>query len=1446
MAAEVGEPIIPAAPTVQSYVCTLPTVALHVAWAAASSEGGPVTAYELQYREDTSSLWHTSSNTITGDVSANPAFQIQTIVTTCTSPSAAITAGYFRLSSAYDSVIDIDVETGLATTPLISYQATADEMQHALLAIQGLPDARVTRDGPDANGGYQWHVTFHEHHPRPLLSVLTSSLDHGTVTVLLNRPEGLMCDGTCGYIVSPVTNATSYVTRVRASNALYGWGPWSAISDPFTTCALSIPRAVEQLRLVHAGADRVTLAWDSLEAPPWLPVRSYRVGTKCASRPVWSTATVAVTSTTTVVTNLPPHTACVFRMQAVNAIGAGPFGPALSATTLAVRPSPPLAVELQVNADEPDVLRLSFAAPADDGGDSILGYVVAYKPIDSGSWTTLAATTATTAALSGILPYTRYLAQVTAVNAVGSSEPALSRIVRSTKRREAPLAPPPSRGKANSHCVLLGASAAVVANANDVAYMGGVGNGGTNGGDGQPGLVLFHLYTGAGERLQELVFDFVAGSSHTYRVPPSGVAYIDIYAWGGGGGSGKTLNCPSCTTGGGGGFARAPFQVVVGDILSIQLGGGGKGYVNQGAGGASGGGVGGRGAFAGGGGGGASLVRLSRDNVLLLVAAGGGGGASSDYCCANGGAAGGTVGAPGLAATAATLQLPMATCARDEFHSRFVFGDTRDFTGRPAHDQNINFGTSPHADYSELALGGSGGSHSAGGLPGQQSSYAFVPSSAASNGYLLHGGQGGDGMNGGGGGGAGFFGGGGGGGGLAGAGGGGGASMVNCAAAYEFPYLARLETLLSPQDLTVTPSPMSLLLRWQPPLPSTVDTVMGYVVEMAPGIFNTDFNEVGRTTSLYFTIDALSPATDYVVRVKALTPHNHGSYVGPVPATTAAAPENLWRMVPPQQLLQGNVGGGVRRVDAPTAGSQSSPSARRGHSLAAIDDYVYLFGGFGPGYACQRGNTGICATVLQENNELWRYHARTQTWLQLLVPYGPSPREKHSAVVLDGAMVVFGGRQLQPDGSATIFNDLWQLTGASVQSIITSNVSTGQNLPIADGMDLWTTAIAGADNTASCLAAMAVTLVLQHACPSTLEIGLYGPGPDTFSPLQQDTVTGVAVTAEATWSTDTYEQATVGNARVTPPDPKTRGHRIELFAVANATVCTPGTTTLVFNSATPPLQSFSKFLHLPAGGVWTLQIHDRVRDGQAGVLLSWNMSWTLTPCVPSYQWLNVSSGIRGTPPPARYQHSAVVAGQSMFVFGGKAALDLSDLYRLDYVPGSASNAWVPLTPVGLQRYYQLAGGLLYLSPYQALVFSAGVAAETFNESASLSVRQLRVSEPKEPLAPVTVLGPAPSHRYFTAAAGLAPGATDFSLVLFGGQDHTGFLGDTWQLELPAPPSLAFSQSATCDWQPTNAQVQAEWAASCGATTGASQPCSVSAILLRAWCDRSYQTITNFF
>ncbi|ETW05438.1 hypothetical protein H310_03203 [Aphanomyces invadans] len=1457
------------APTIQNVSpreCSLSSIAATIAWPAVVPTDDVLDAYELSYRVVQNTTWISWSNSLTGRIGAVPSLEVQTVVSR--GLSGPITGGYFRLTSSYLSIADVDTRTGLAVSPLIAFDASAADVRAALEAIHDIMHVQVTREGPDLLGGYAWRIEFHEEHARPMLGIHTNLLDNGSVSISQVDLPTSMCTTDCIATVTGLSANTNYVFRVRAHAATAGWGPWSPVTKPWTTCTLALPGMPTQVIATSVSPVGISVTWAApSDATTSLPIRSYSFGHRCNDDIFWRTQIIPSNTPFAAVTTARPNANCQVRVLATNDVGSGQYSDVVSVRTLPGPPLPPLSAVLSSISES--MLRISITPTMDDGGAQPVAYIAEIKTADGTDWIplpTLSPVVGSAAVLTldwqAPAPYTRYVARVSSKNSLGASDWVVSNFIR-TDRPRVVAARKAADPRAIEMLVVPALTAGEAANRQDKYYMAGTANGGRLGGDGQPGAVYVRVFAMDGALLKQDAVYFT-GSVQNYTIPdtPKYVrAVADVYAWGGGGGGGS-INAHDGGFGGGGGFARAAFSITRGSVFQVTVGGGGGGATSRsgGSGGFGGGGRGGRGHFVGGGGGGATLIHIEKPRgqwTLVLVAAGGGGGGASSVCCAAGGAAGGVNGTAGMEPTAAQMGLPLSLANRDEFHSKFEFGDTRDFTGSAARDNNVEFGYAPGADFATLAGGGGGGRCASGGEAGRQSSYESAIQQVATFGQPFVGGIGGDGKKGGGGGGGGFFGGGGGGGGLEGAGGGGGSGYISASEVEPLPDPVQAPV---PQQVTITSGVTTLSIQWRPPENGPFThrhQNVGYIVEVASGYANEDFVPVDGTTNTQFVLSGLTPATSYAIRIKLLVPGDLGGYSSRVVAQTLPRPTNSWQHIRPTLLMQSNVGGGFRHAD----GAFGSPSPRRGHTMVVLGEYTYLFGGFGPGYRCQRGTSDVCMASPLENNELWRYHSTTQTWYvsisatlhvqDVVGGVRPPPREKHSASALgDGKMLVFGGRQL---AGPRAFNDVWQLDVGTTTTL--ASTQTTPNVALVDGQDTWTAAMASIDPTRMCIRSMQVVLNITHACLNTLEVFLYGPGPTTLPSLQQDYMTGSDVVGDVMWTIDGGNQPN-GPIRASSAVPTTRGHRVQLYGAANASMaCRSGPQTLVFNSTTS-LEPMDAFSHLPAAGTWTLQIHDREKDSLAGTLTSWGIEWIMEPCTPSYEWTNVGGSIHGTPPSPRYQHTSIAVGPTtLFVFGGKDTVEYpDDLYRLDFYSSTSSrNAWQVLQPVGLSSFHRRYGQLFFVTPFQALVPTAGLREELDtppieDQLQALDMMQYALTEPTSAMQPLQAMNTttsAPSQRYFTSGGWWTlPTSPSSKVVLFGGQDQTGFLDDLWELSLAESPPPSVSPDYICPWMMRTRA--AEWSISCGATSLPSQPCSVSSILQAAWCQGSYQTIQNLF
>ncbi|KAG6972969.1 hypothetical protein JG688_00003734 [Phytophthora aleatoria] len=679
------------------------------------------------------------------------------------------------------------------------------------------------------------------------------------------------------------------------------------------------------------------------------------------------------------------------------------------------------------------------------------------------------------------------------------------------------------------------------------------------------------------------------------------------------------------------------------------------------------------------------------------------------------------------------------------------------------------------------------------------------------------------------------------------------------------------------RQLQVSPlTSSSVSVSWKAPRYGFSQLVEGFVIEMANHSASEDFRLVRLVTlptadmtesSGNVTVHGLAPMAAYRFRVKPLLLDGRGTY------------------------NEENTRAGMRVTNTPPL--QRLPSARRGHSLTFMDNFLYLFGGMAKSYECSRAHKVPC--LVQKNprsvsNELWRYDLLTETWWSVPQPtLAPPPREKHSMAVVNDRLILFGGRQddaSDANDASTwgpqALNDLWELSISSTtakQTSVSLDSRQPTTLSIPDGGEVFALGKkrVSASGEQLCVANVSVNVQITHACPQKLRLQLFGPGPATFPGRQQSLhFPADSQTRETTWSDSQGLKSYQGDQRTTGTAPTTRAFPVLLRSpeeAADKVECTPGTEKLSFVSTSSsagvsgtPLEALSVFHQLPVAGNWTLELADTAADGLVGTLDSWDVAFDVAPCVPAFTWTNLSPIATGTAPTARFQHSVVVFESSMFVFGGSAGgsgVELSDLYRLDYTLsvafGVAPTArWTQLasltdseSPSIAERRVH-AGRVTLLTPYELMGVGRGLkpprraslgsnkALSACRFESQLDVRLKRLEDlidgwsivattSQDDMVPTDKQRPVPRYWGASAFAFPPPDSSVPRVFLFGGQDDTTLLDDLWSLEL--------GQLAE-DFPRDRLQTQRIRAS----TTAATNKCTLEMLLFYAWCEEYYQSI----
>jgi hypothetical protein len=166
-----------------------------------------------------------------------------------------------------------------------------------------------------------------------------------------------------------------------------------------------------------AGLGQATVSW-AVPSTGGAP-DSYRI-TPYVGAGAGTPVTVPATSTSKTITGLTGGTTYTFVVTAVNEAGAGPDSAASNAVTPTATSAPGAPTGVTATA-APISAKVTWTAPASDGGSAITGYKVTPYVGGKAQTALTAAANATSATVEGLTAGSSYTFTVTAVNAIGSS-----------------------------------------------------------------------------------------------------------------------------------------------------------------------------------------------------------------------------------------------------------------------------------------------------------------------------------------------------------------------------------------------------------------------------------------------------------------------------------------------------------------------------------------------------------------------------------------------------------------------------------------------------------------------------------------------------------------------------------------------------------------------------------------------------------------------------------------------------------------------------------------------------------------------------------------------------------------------------------------------------------------------------------------------------------------
>ena len=367
---------------------------VQLSWTTPVSDGLSVKDYAIQYSTDGAS-WQTFTHAAS-------------VATTATVTGLTNGTGYlFRVASVSDFGPGLYSANSSVVTP-----ATTPGTPTAVVGIRGSGQVQLSWSSPESNGGSA--VTDY---------TIQYSSTSGSSWQTFTHAASAATTAT----VTRLTNGTRYVFRVASVNAV-GTGSYSANSSAATPATTpGTPNAVVGIR----GDGQVQLFWTAPVSNGGSAVKDYTIqySTDGSSWQTFShAASVAATATVTGLTN---GTGYVFKVAGVNDAGTGLYSATSSAVTPATTPGTPNAVGGIRGKGQ---VQLSWTAPVSDGGSAVTDYTIQYST-DGASWQTFghAASTATTATVTGLSNGAGYLFRVAGVNDLGTGVYAVtaSRIVPS-------------------------------------------------------------------------------------------------------------------------------------------------------------------------------------------------------------------------------------------------------------------------------------------------------------------------------------------------------------------------------------------------------------------------------------------------------------------------------------------------------------------------------------------------------------------------------------------------------------------------------------------------------------------------------------------------------------------------------------------------------------------------------------------------------------------------------------------------------------------------------------------------------------------------------------------------------------------------------------------------------------------------------------------------------
>ncbi|HZF25870.1 MAG TPA: fibronectin type III domain-containing protein, partial [Steroidobacteraceae bacterium] len=255
----------------------------------------------------------------------------------------------------------------------------------------------------------------------------TASTDNvGVTAYLIERCQGSGCTSfaqvgtstSTSYSDTALAASTTYLYRVRATDAAGNTSSYSATASATTNAAVSPPSAPTGLTATATSSTQISLSWTASTGT--LTVTGYRIercpGSGCTSFVQIGTST----STAYADTNLTPASTYVYRVRATDSGGnLSPYSATASATTSADTQPPTTPGGITASAISSSQIGLAWTAATDNVG--VTGYRIE-SCVGAGctNFAQIGTSASTSFSATGLTAATTYLYRVRATDAAGN------------------------------------------------------------------------------------------------------------------------------------------------------------------------------------------------------------------------------------------------------------------------------------------------------------------------------------------------------------------------------------------------------------------------------------------------------------------------------------------------------------------------------------------------------------------------------------------------------------------------------------------------------------------------------------------------------------------------------------------------------------------------------------------------------------------------------------------------------------------------------------------------------------------------------------------------------------------------------------------------------------------------------------------------------------------